>query len=193
MRARRRLLRAALCERRLRQPLQASARLAWRTAQSAACTSSSGPCLRARRRRCCTWCKSTRCVWQSVLLHVSRPAACAHRAYGRRATARRWWWSSPTETGDTPRGRWSATTACGGCVQPPHLPARRAPDGATRACPQQCLALPLLAALHERLTKAEFDAVDVIAVDEVRQWNSAALAAASERCCWQRRRNSFRT
>lgn len=50
-----------------------------------------------------------------------------------------------------------------GCVA-----AARPYDGAAHSFPQQCLALPLLASLHDRLTTAEFEAVDVIAVDEVR-------------------------
>ena len=51
----------------------------------------------------------------------------------------------------------------------------RVTDVTARSCPQQCLALPLLAALHERLTTAEFEAVDVIAVDEVRHAFHTAL------------------
>ena len=42
-------------------------------------------------------------------LHSSRGRS------GRRGAGRTWWWSSQTVMGATPRERWSATTACGGC------------------------------------------------------------------------------
>jgi len=103
----------------LRQPLQ-GVRLTARRAPSAACTSSLAQCLRGRRRRFCAWCRSTRRVGRSAGSRLC--AACAslplpHRGFRpRRATARRWWWSSPIATGDTPLERWSAMTACGGCA-----------------------------------------------------------------------------
>ena len=55
-----------------------------------------------------------RCMPRSQLPHVRLHSSLG--SSGRRAAAGTWWWSSPTVTGATPRERWSATTACGGCA-----------------------------------------------------------------------------